>query len=99
MLPCDVSSDEQMAALAASIDAEAGGLDFVVHGVGFAQHHELSAPFVETKPRRIPYRARYQRLLLIGLTRAVLPLMEKRGGGSVLTLSFSAATGCSRTTT
>src|SRR5262245_26666247 len=44
VLPCDVASDDQMAALAASIEQECGGLDFVVHGAGFAQHHELSAP-------------------------------------------------------
>jgi enoyl-[acyl-carrier protein] reductase I len=88
VLPCDVSSDEQIAALAASIGAEAGGLDFVVHGVGFAQHHELSAPFVETSREGFRVALDISSYSLIGLTRAVLPLMEARGGGSVLTLSF-----------
>src|SRR5437016_14140809 len=32
VLPCDVSSDDQIAALAASLDREFGGLDFVLHG-------------------------------------------------------------------
>jgi enoyl-[acyl-carrier protein] reductase I len=91
VLPCDVSSDEQMAALAAAIDAEAGGLDFLVHGVGFAQHHELSAPFVETSREGFRIALDISAYSLIGLTRAVLPLMEKRGGGSVLTLSFLGA--------
>ena len=36
VLPCDVTSDEQIAALAASLDREFGGLDFVVHGAAFA---------------------------------------------------------------
>ena len=36
VLPCDVSSDEQIAALGESIDREFGGLDFLVHGAGFA---------------------------------------------------------------
>jgi enoyl-[acyl-carrier protein] reductase I len=88
VLPCDVSSDEQIAALAASIDAEFGGLDFLVHGVGFAQHHELSAPFVETSREGFRIALDISAYSLIGLTRAVLPLLEKRGGGSVLTLSF-----------
>ena len=48
VLPCDVSSDEQIALLAESIDREFGGLDFVVHGASFAPHHELSSPFVQT---------------------------------------------------
>ncbi len=48
VLPCDVSSDEQIAALAASLDREFGGLDFLVHGAAFAPAHELSDPFVQT---------------------------------------------------
>src|SRR5947199_5741614 len=34
--PCDVGSDEQIADLAATIDREFGGLDFLVHGAAFA---------------------------------------------------------------
>src|SRR5258708_7992686 len=36
ILPCDVSSDQQITDLAASIDREFGGLDFVVPGARFA---------------------------------------------------------------
>jgi len=36
VLPCDVTSDEEMAAVFAKLDAEFGGLDFVVHGAAFA---------------------------------------------------------------
>ena len=88
VLPCDVSSDEQIAALAASIDQEFGGLDFLVHGASFAPHHELSAPFVDTSREGFRIALDISAYSLIGLTRAVLPLMEKRGGGTVLTLSF-----------
>src|SRR5215218_5160406 len=48
VLPCDVTSDEQIATLAAGLDGEFGGLDFIVHGVAFAQQAELSNAFVET---------------------------------------------------
>src|SRR5450631_2654932 len=34
--PCDVSSDQQIADLAATVDREFGGLDFLVHGAAFA---------------------------------------------------------------
>ncbi len=88
VLPCDVASDDQLAALAASIDKECGGLDFVVHGASFAPHHELSAPFVETSREGFRIALDISAYSLIGLTRAMLPLLEKRGGGSVLTLTF-----------
>src|SRR5215475_323401 len=45
--PCDVSSDEQIADLATTIDREFGGLDFLVHGAAFAPADALSHPFVE----------------------------------------------------
>src|ERR1700674_68883 len=48
VLPCDVSSDRQIAHLAAAIDREWGGLDFIVHGAAFAPQGELSSPFVRT---------------------------------------------------
>ncbi len=48
MLPLDVTSDEQLAAVVARCDEAFGGLDFVVHGAAFAPREELSRPFVET---------------------------------------------------
>src|SRR5215471_18991628 len=88
VLPCDVSNDEQIATLAASIDKEFGGLDFIVHGAAFAQAAELSNPFVETSREGFRIALDISAYSLIGLTRACLPLMEKRGGGSIVTLTF-----------
>src|SRR5512139_2617173 len=48
VLPCDVASDAQIAGLAAAMDREFGGLDFVVHGAAFAPRAELTEPFVNT---------------------------------------------------
>ena len=48
MLPCDVSSDAEIAAVCAKVDQEFGGLDFIVHGAAFAPREELVAPFVNT---------------------------------------------------
>src|ERR1700681_3603851 len=86
--PCDVTSDEQMTALAATIDREFGGLDFFVHGAAFAPQPELSNPFVETSREGFRIALDVSAYSLIGLMRAVMPLMEKRGGGSVLTLTY-----------
>jgi enoyl-[acyl-carrier protein] reductase I len=86
--PCDVASDEQIAALAATLDAEFGGLDFFVHGAAFAPQPELSNPFVQTSREGFRIALDVSTYSLIGLARAVVPLMEKRGGGSILTLTF-----------
>jgi enoyl-[acyl-carrier protein] reductase I len=88
VLPCDVSNDGQIAGLAETIDKEFGGLDFIVHGAAFAQAAELSNPFVETSREGFRIALDISAYSLIGLTRACLPLMERRGGGSVVTLTF-----------
>jgi len=77
-----------MADLAATLDREFGGLDFFVHGAAFAQQAELSNPFVQTTREGFRIALDVSAYSLIGLTRAVAPLMEKRGGGSVLTLTY-----------
>jgi enoyl-[acyl-carrier protein] reductase I len=86
--PCDVTSDEQIADLAATIDREFGGVDFVVHGAGFAPADALRNPFVETSRESFRIALDISTYSLVGLTRAMVPLMEKRGGGSVLTLTY-----------
>ena len=88
LLPCDVASDEQIDGLAAAIDGELGGLDFLVHGAAFAPQAELSSPFVRTSREGFRIAHDISAYSLIGLTRAVLPLMERRGGGSIITLTF-----------
>jgi len=86
--PCDVSSDEQITDLATTLDREFGGLDFVIHGAGFAPSDALSKPFVETSRESFRIALDISTYSLVGLTRAMAPLMEKRGGGSVVTLTY-----------
>ena len=88
VLPCDVAVDADIEAVYAKIDQEFGGLDFVVHGAAFAPREELSAPFVNTTREGFRIAHDISAYSLIALTRGALPLMEKRGGGSVLTLSY-----------
>jgi enoyl-[acyl-carrier protein] reductase I len=86
VMPCDVTSDQQVTDLAAAIDREFGGLDFLVHAAAFAPQAELKNSFVETRARDSD-RARRQRLLLISLTRAAAA-DGTLGGGSVVTLTY-----------
>ena len=48
ILPCDVSRDEDLQALAASVKKEFGSLDFVVHAVAYALREELDGEFLNT---------------------------------------------------
>ena len=68
--------------------SEFGGLDFLVHGAAFAPREELSAPFVQTS--RVGFRTALDvsTYSLIALARGAAPLMERRGGGSILTLTY-----------
>jgi enoyl-[acyl-carrier protein] reductase I len=85
---CDVSSDEQITALAETLRREFGGLDFLVHGAAFAPADALSQPFVETSRENFRIALDVSAYSLVALTRAMMPLMEARGGGSVLTLTY-----------
>jgi enoyl-[acyl-carrier protein] reductase I len=88
VLPCDVSSDDDIASVFGKVDQEFGGLDFVLHGAAFAPREELSLPFSQTTREGFRIALDISAYSLIALTRSAAPLMEKRGGGSVLTLSY-----------
>jgi enoyl-[acyl-carrier protein] reductase I len=88
VLPCDVGNDEQIAELAATLDREFGGLDFLVHGAAFAPAAALDNPFVQTTREDFRIALDVSAYSLVALSRAVQPLMERRGGGSILTLTF-----------
>jgi enoyl-[acyl-carrier protein] reductase I len=88
VLPCDVTSDDEIAAVFSRVEQEFGGLDFVVHGVAFAPREELEAPFLNISRNGFRTTLDISAYSLIALARGATPLMEKRGGGSVLTLSY-----------
>jgi enoyl-[acyl-carrier protein] reductase I len=88
ILPCDVGVDQQIAEVAAAVDREFGGLDFLVHGAAFAPADALSKPFVETSRESFRVALDVSAYSLVALTRAVAPLMARRGGGSILTLTY-----------
>ena len=71
-----------------TLDREFGGLDFLVHGAAFAPADALSNPFVETTRESFRIALDVSAYSLVALTRAVVPLLERRGGGSVLTLTY-----------
>jgi enoyl-[acyl-carrier protein] reductase I len=88
VMPLDVTSDEQIAAVFQQLESTFGGLDFLVHGAAFAPREELSSPFLNTSRDGFRIALDISAYSLIALARGAAPLMEKRGGGSILTLTY-----------
>jgi enoyl-[acyl-carrier protein] reductase I len=88
VLPCDVADDSQIDALFAEIDARHGGLDFLVHGAAYAERADLERPFLETSRTGFHTALDVSAYSLVALAQRATPLMERRGGGSIVTLTY-----------
>jgi enoyl-[acyl-carrier protein] reductase I len=88
ILPLDVTDDAQIDAVFQEIDRTVGGIDFIVHGAAFASRDDLANPFVQTSREGFKLAMDVSAYSLIALARRALPLMEKRGGGSIVTLTY-----------
>ncbi|RRR78252.1 MAG: enoyl-ACP reductase [Candidatus Viridilinea halotolerans] len=87
--PCDVQSDEQIAALMARAAETFGQIDFLVHAIAFAQKEELSGPFLRTSREGFLLAMEVSAYSLTALLKAADPLLAP--GASVLTLSYVGA--------
>jgi enoyl-[acyl-carrier protein] reductase I len=88
ILPCDVSKDEDLDTLAGEIRKSFGGLDFVVHAVAFALREELDGEFMNTSREGYRVAQDISSYSLTAVTKRMVPLMEGRGGGSIVTLTY-----------
>jgi len=88
LLQCDVTSDAQISDACATIGSQFGGLDFLLHATAFAPREELARPFVETSREGFRIALDISAYSLIALARGVAALMDRRGGGSILTLTY-----------
>jgi enoyl-[acyl-carrier protein] reductase I len=89
ILPCDVTKDEQLAALTESLQ-EMGALHAVMHSLAFANKEDLSRPFVETSRAGFLLAQDVSAYSLVAVARAVAPAMSE--GGSLSTLTYLGAT-------
>lgn len=88
---CDVTNDEQVASVAQLVEREFQGLDILIHAVAFARKEELQGLYLDTSRDGYHLAQDVSAYSLVNVTRAVLPLMEARGGGSVITLTYLGA--------
>ena len=87
--PCDVRSDEDVSRVFSEVsDAFGGGLDLLVHSVAFAAAEDLEGRFTDTPRDRFWLAVDVSAYSLVACARAAEPLMEARGGGSIVTMTY-----------
>jgi enoyl-[acyl-carrier protein] reductase I len=86
---CDVRSDEDVSRVFAEVgEAFGGGLDLLVHSVAFAAAEDLEGRFTDTPRDRFWLALDVSAYSLVACARAAQPLMEARGGGAILTMTY-----------
>lgn len=89
LLPCDVTRDEELAALTESLQAMNRPLHAVVHSLAFANREDLNRPFIETGRDGFLLAQNVSAYSLVAVARATAPVMTE--GGSLSTLTYLGA--------
>ena len=89
VLPCDVSDDASMDAAFAAVGERWGGLDFLVHAIGYADKNYLRGRYVDT-PRAVFLQALDISCFSFAAVAQRAAAMMKPGG-AMLTLSYLGA--------
>ena len=87
----DVGNDQQIAQVVTRVKELWGGLDMLVHAVAFADREDLRDRFLNVSRANFSRSLEISAYSLVALARAAEPLMEARGGGSIVTLSYLGA--------
>ena len=90
ILPCDVTKDDELAALTESLRGLNRPLHAVVHSLAFANREDLTRPFVETSRAGFLLAQDVSSYSLVAVARATAPLMTE--GGSLSTLTYLGST-------
>jgi enoyl-[acyl-carrier protein] reductase I len=86
---CDVRSDGDLDRVFAEVaDAFGGGLDVLVHSVAYAAAEDLEGRFIDTPRDRFWLAVDVSAYSLVACAKRAEPLMEARGGGSIVTMTY-----------
>jgi enoyl-[acyl-carrier protein] reductase I len=92
LFPCDVSIEGEIEALFAAIGERWGKLDTLVHSLAYARTEDIKADFVDITREGWRIAQEISAWSLIACAKGAKPLMEAAGGGSIITLTYLAAT-------
>jgi enoyl-[acyl-carrier protein] reductase I len=89
VVECDVRSDADIErTFARTAETFDGGLDLLVHSVAYAAAEDLEGRFVDTPRDRFWMALDISAYSLVSCAHAAEPLMEARGGGSIVTMTY-----------
>jgi enoyl-[acyl-carrier protein] reductase I len=90
ILPCDVRSDTDLAALFARVEKLWGGLDILVHSVAFANKDELKGNVLNTTRDGFATALDISVYSLVAMAKEAAPLMRGRNG-SIIAMTYYGA--------
>lgn len=88
-LSCDVSEDEDIAAVFKAVGEKYGRLDMLLHSVAYAPREALDGEFVNTSREAFRVAQDISAYSLVALSRGAAPLMQT--GGSIIAMSYYGA--------
>jgi enoyl-[acyl-carrier protein] reductase I len=88
VLPCDVTRDEDLDTVFEQVGTQFDGLDILVHSVAYAAREDLEGRFVDTSRANFQMALDISAYSLTAMVKRAEPLMARRGGGSVLTMTY-----------
>ncbi|MEM9434098.1 MAG: enoyl-ACP reductase FabI [Pseudomonadota bacterium] len=89
VIACDVGDPDSLDGLFATLDKEWGGLDFVVHAIGFSDKNELRGRYVDTSQSNFEMSMNISVYSFTAVAQRAEKLMHD--GGSMLTLTYYGA--------
>jgi enoyl-[acyl-carrier protein] reductase I len=92
ILPCDVTSDDQIDTMMEEVQARWGKIDILVHGAAFANRDELNGSFLKTTRAGFQLALDASAYSLIALIKAADARELLAPGASVLTLTYHGST-------
>ncbi|OHD15561.1 MAG: hypothetical protein A2086_07900 [Spirochaetes bacterium GWD1_27_9] len=85
---CDATKDDDLKNMFGDINTNFGGLDIFVHAIAFANKNELGGGITNSTAEGFKLALEISAFTLINMSKYAMPLMEKRGGGSIMTLTY-----------
>ena len=89
LLPCDATSDQEIAQVFQDLKAEFGEISFLIHSIAYAKRDDLGGRFSDTGREGFRIALEVSAYSLLPLVRHAAPLMME--GGSVVAMTFDAS--------
>jgi enoyl-[acyl-carrier protein] reductase I len=88
VVPCDVQNDGELDRAFEQVGQKFGGLDILIHSVAFAPTDDLKARIAHISRAGFTTALDISAYSLIAMAKRAEPLMQQRGGGSIVAMTY-----------